>query len=61
MLTDTEILNWLLSNVNYMEHGPDKYAFWPHEDFDPSLLFEEDKLGLTLREYVVARIKESLQ
>ena len=57
-MTDTEILNWLFSNITYVEHGPTAYAFWPHKD-DEYMTFEEDKLGMTLREYVEVRIQES--
>lgn len=60
MPTDTEILNWLLKNVNYLEHHADTdhpFNFWPHEEAE-GLVFQEDKLGLSLREYVVARIGE---
>ncbi len=59
-MDDKLILDWLLANVNYMEHGPGKYNFWPHDDSDPVFIYEEDKLGLTLRQYIEARIKESM-
>ena len=58
MITDTDRLNWLLSNITYMEHGPDKYAFWPHKD-EEFMTFEEDKLGMTLTEYIDSRIGET--
>ena len=59
-MNDTQILNWLLENITYMEHGVARGAFWPHLDpqGDKMIIFEEDKEGLTLREYVEARIKE---
>ena len=60
-MNDTEVLNWLLANVNYLEHGADAshpFNFWPHEARD-EYIFEADKLGLNLREYVEARIKEA--
>lgn len=61
MSSDTEVLNWILENINYMEHGANKehpYNFWPHDNSDPHYIYQEDKLNMTLREYVEARIKE---
>ena len=62
-MTDTEILNWLLSNITYMEHGSvaDRYKYWPQsvEDFEMDL--DSHYIGLNLRDYVETRISESLQ
>ena len=59
-MTDTQILEWILTNCYYIEHDkllPDGY--WPQEkqdfDNDPS---QERFYGLSLREYVAARIGE---
>ena len=60
-MTDTEVLKWMLENINDMEHHAIKehpYNFWPHDNSDPGLLFEEEKVGMTLREYVESRMKE---
>ena len=57
-MTDTEILDWLVANTTYLEHGGGMYDFWPQADDEEYFIREDDKVGLLLREYVAARIKE---
>jgi hypothetical protein len=63
--TDTQVLNWLLSRVDYLEHRdangefaihqPDGKGFWSP---DPNTTEEHfDCHGLDLREYVEAMMK----
>jgi len=60
-MTDTEVLNWLLANITYMEHGDNKdpgfmNEYWPHRDTDCDPI--EDVMGMTLRQYVEFRSKK---
>ena len=57
-MTDADRIKWISENINYMEHGSGKYNFWPHEDFDKNLLFDENCLNMTLIEYIDYRIGE---
>lgn len=55
---DTKVLNWLLERTTYLEHSRDEYGWWPHLSDCQSCDYEKNKVGLSLREYVEARIKE---
>lgn len=61
MITDADRIKWIADNINYMEHNwngnEGKYNFWPHEDLDPTLLFDEKHVGKSLIEYIDSRIK----
>ena len=61
-MTNADRIKWIAENINYMEHNCDndasKYNFWPHEDSDPHLLFDEKCVGMSLIEYIDYRIGE---
>ena len=57
-MTDTEILDWLADNCNYLEHGDKPDGFWPQ---DATTEFtRDDAIGLSLREYVDVVANEDL-
>lgn len=60
MITDADRIKWIAENIGYMEHqwnkDDGKYNFWPHENID-NLLCDESKVGMSLIEYIDARIK----
>ncbi len=60
MITDADRVKWIAQNINYFEHFATKEKpmnFWPHEDID-GLLFDEKYLGMSIIEYIDARIEE---
>jgi hypothetical protein len=60
-ITNDDRIKWIAENINYIEHHASKehpYNFWPHEESkDPLILFQEDKCGMTLIEYIDSRIR----
>ena len=57
-MTDTEILDWLADNCNYLEHGDNPDEYWPQ---DETTEYTRDvAIGLSLREYVNVVANEDL-
>ena len=60
MKTDTEILDWIMLNMDYFEHGGRSLGdgYWPQteEDFDADP--ESHYIGLSLRDYIETRMEE---
>jgi hypothetical protein len=61
MITDADRMKWIAQNIGYFEHGATKENpgnFWPHDDSDPVYYCEEKYLGMSIIEYIDARIAE---
>jgi hypothetical protein len=63
MITEKMRLDWIEQNVNYLEHGSikDRDLYWPQTSEDYEIDPESPYLGLTLLEYIDARLSETLK
>jgi len=59
MITDKQRLDWIETQVCYLEHGSikDRDLYWPQTSEDYEIDPESPSLGMSLREYVDARLE----